>query len=89
MPVETIDISDNDEEIDWDLLLRESEPASMGPVVKQEEARKARERASPVTSSDSSASSGISGAGYCIGFRNGKPQMRRIRCLMCGPCRDL
>ena len=73
MPVEIIDISDDDKETDWDLLRRESEPASMGPTTKQEGAGKARERALPVTSSDSSGSSGSSGAGYYIGFRNCKP----------------
>ena len=88
VPVKTIDISDDDEEIDWDLLLRENEPASMGPVVKQEEAEKARERASLMTSSDSSVSSGSSRAGYCICFRNGRPQMRCICRLMRGPYRD-
>ena len=32
--VEIIDISNDDEGINWDLLRRESEPASMGPAVK-------------------------------------------------------
>ena len=45
MPIEIIDISDDDDEIGWDLLRRESEPASVGPAVKQEEARKAMEKA--------------------------------------------
>ena len=88
MSVETIDISNDDEEIDSDLLLRESESASMGLTVKQEEAWKAKERASLVTSSDSSASSSSSGVGYYINFRNGRPQMRRIHRFMCGPYRD-
>ena len=80
MPVEIIDISDDNEEIDWDLLRGESERASVETT--------AKEKAPPVTSSDSSSSSDSSGAGYCISFHNDGPQMRRIRCLMCGPCRD-
>ena len=34
MPIEIIDISDDYEEIDWDLLRGESEQVSVGPVVK-------------------------------------------------------
>ena len=60
----------------------------MGLVAKQEEVGKARERAFSVTSSDPSVSFGSSGASYYIDFRNGRPQMRRIRRLMCGPSQD-
>ena len=87
MHVEIIDISDDDEEIDWDLLRGESEQVSAEPVAK-EEAGKVREKAPPATSSDSSSSSDSSEAGYCIGFHSGMPQMRRIRRPMCGPCQD-
>ena len=54
----------------------------------KEEARKVKEKASPVTSSDSSSSSDSLGAGYYIGFGSGRPQMRRIRCPMHGSCGD-
>ena len=87
MPIKIIDIFDDDDEINWDLLQGESEQASVEPATKVE-ARKAREKALPVTSLDSSSSSDSSRAGYYIGFRNGKPQMRRIRHLMRGPCQD-
>ena len=87
MPFEIIDISDDDEEIDWDLLRGESEQASAKATTKVE-ARKAREKASPVTSSDSSSSSDYSGAGYYISFHSGRAQMRRIRRPMRGPYRD-
>ena len=87
MPVKIINISDDDEEIDWDLLWGESEQASMETTAK-EEAGKARERAPSVTSSDSSSSSDSSGVSYYIGFRSGRPQMRRIYRPMRGPCRD-
>ncbi|XP_062230078.1 inhibitor of trypsin and hageman factor-like [Phragmites australis] len=40
MPVEIIDISDDDEDINWDLLLGESEQASVETTVKEEAGKK-------------------------------------------------
>ena len=46
------------------------------------------EKDPPLTSSDYSASSDSSGAGYYIDFRSGRPQMRCIRRPMRGPYPD-
>ncbi|XP_062230072.1 aspartyl protease family protein At5g10770-like [Phragmites australis] len=67
MPIEIIDISDDNEEIDWDLRWGESEQASVEPMAK-EEGGKVREKAPPATSSDSFSSSNSSGVGYCLSF---------------------
>ena len=79
MPIGIIDISDDDEETDWDLLRGESDEekqASTETIVTltaKEEAGKAREMAPLVTSSDYSSSSDGSRAGYYIGLRSGRP----------------
>ena len=85
MLVEIIDISDDDEEINWDLLQRESDEeewASTATVGKK------REEALTVSPSVSSSSSNISGASYCVSFRGSRPRMRYIRSSMRRPCRD-
>ena len=94
VPVEIIDIFDDDEEIDWDLLQRESDEEEQASAEKlaalaaREEAGKKGEEAATVAPSVSSSSSDSSEAGYCISFRGGRPQMRCIRRSTRGPFRD-
>ena len=92
-PVGIIDISDDNEETDWDLLQGESDEENqvsaetMATLTAKEEAGNEREKPPPVTSSDSSSSSNSLGAGNYIDLRNGRPQMRRICSPIRGPCR--
>ena len=84
-PAEIIDISDDEGEVDWDLLEKEineaeKEASQAGEKEAKEEGKKAADGFS--SSLSPSSSSDGSGAGYCISFCSGRPQMKHIHRFM-------